>query len=66
MSKKPSFDNGPAKVNRTLHEIDEVTEAASENINQGRSKFPGMTYEEGVRNALDWIVGDLDESPMED
>ena len=31
-----------------------------------RSKFPGMTYEEGVMAALDWVLGVSEESPMED
>jgi hypothetical protein len=31
----------------------------------GPSKWPGMTYEEGVRSALMWAAGDGD-NPMED
>ncbi len=29
------------------------------------TNYPGMTYAEGVRAALEWILGDADEPPME-
>ena len=66
MSKKPSFNVDPVKVDKTRHEVDQVTNAATEQINSGTSKYPGMTYEEGVRAALDWITGDIDDDPMND
>ena len=28
--------------------------------------YVNLTYEEGVRHALDWITGDSDEPPFED
>jgi hypothetical protein len=30
------------------------------------SKFPGMTYEQGIRWALDWVLGNSDVRPMDD
>jgi len=30
------------------------------------SKWPGMSYEEGVAAALRWVLGESDEKPMED
>lgn len=33
---------------------------------EGRTEVPGMTYEEGVRDALSWILGERDEPPMEE
>ena len=30
------------------------------------SKVPGMTYEQGVRAALDWVMDEVDEDPLED
>jgi len=51
-------------------ELEETIEAeldkAVTQIHLGRSKFPGMSYEEGVRAALEWVLGHCDESPMED
>lgn len=30
----------------------------------GGSKFPGMTYEDGVQAALDWVLGNSDVDPL--
>lgn len=30
------------------------------------SRWPGMTYEQGVDNALRWAAGESDDDPMED
>lgn len=32
----------------------------------GGTKYPGMSYEQGIKYAIDWIVGNNDENPMED
>lgn len=29
------------------------------------NKWPGMTYEQGVAMALDWVLGDEDDDPTE-
>ncbi len=34
----------------------------SDFMRQG-SKFPGMSYEEGIRNTLDWIMENIDDDP---
>lgn len=47
-------------------EIDDVRNKASEQEDKGGSKWPGMTYEQGVNAALDWVVGDNEENPMPD
>jgi hypothetical protein len=49
------------KINKI--EIDEQIREASDSIDDG-SNFPGMTYEEGVIAALDWVLGNREESPM--
>lgn len=41
-------------------EIDEVLGRVMEQIGQGKSKYGGMTYEEGVDEALRWVTGDND------
>lgn len=33
---------------------------------EGGSKWPGMSYELGVQNALRWVLGDDDVKPMDD
>jgi hypothetical protein len=49
----------------TDSEIDEVLNRCSDIICDGKSMFPGMSYEEGVQNAIFWITGDIDENPLE-
>lgn len=55
-----------------MKEEDEISEArdrAADNCHdvskRGWSRYPGMTYEEGVRNALEWVLGDSDDDPTE-
>lgn len=47
-------------------EIGEVLNQCSEAADSGRSKFPGMSYEQGVEAAIRWMQGDTDVNPMED
>ena len=47
-------------------QIDEVLNWAVEAENKGGSKFPGMTYEQGVRAAIDWLVGNTSDRPDAD
>lgn len=65
MAKKKSNPD-PAKVVRTEEEVNEVLDKCSQQEDEGGSRWPGMTYEQGVRNALDWITGNVDDNPMED
>ena len=37
-----------------------------ESRSRAGTRYPGMSYEEGVRDALEWIVGDRDEAPLAD
>ena len=45
----------------TRKQIDEIINQIIENPGP---RFPGMTYEQGVRNALDWVLGDEEENPL--
>lgn len=52
---------------RTEEEIDELLNECSDQIEKGGSKFPGMTYEEGIENALRWVIdGGWKVHPLED
>jgi hypothetical protein len=51
---------------RSRAEIEEVQFKADQNIEEGKTYVPGMTYEEGVSAALQWALGDSDEDPMAD
>jgi hypothetical protein len=55
-----------ANIVRSDAEIDLVINQCVDAEETGISKYPGMTYEEGVRGMWDWLIGDADESPLED
>lgn len=50
---------------RPQAEIDEQMNKANDGVNDG-SKWPGMSYEEGVEAALMWVCGLSDDEPMVD
>jgi hypothetical protein len=47
-------------------DINDVLNECSEAADSGTSKFPGMTYEQGVEAAIRWMLGDDDTNPMAD
>lgn len=51
---------------RTEEEVDEQMNRASESIEKGTTRWPGMSYEQGVDAALRWVTGQDDSEPMED
>lgn len=54
------------ELERSEAEVDEQIDLAQDSITQGTTRWRGMTYEQGVRNALAWVTGDDDAAPMED
>jgi hypothetical protein len=53
-----------AKTERTEAEIARVEKWAAEGIRKGSrkpgeqgSRYPGMSYEQGIIDALDWVTG---------
>jgi len=50
---------------RSKFEIDDVLDLAMAAEHEG-TKWPGMSYEQGVSAALRWALGEEDENPMED
>lgn len=52
------------RIARDSVEIDEQLNDALDVIDTGRSRFPGMSYEQGVEAALRWVTGDSDDEPM--
>lgn len=53
-----------ANIARNNREITQTYEAAAKYIAEGKTAFSGMTYEEGIVTAIDWLIGDSDEDPM--
>ena len=49
----------------TEAEMHEQIDAANDAIEQG-GKFLGMTYEDGVKTALEWVMEETTTKPMEE
>lgn len=52
-------------VARTPDEIDEVLNECVEAEAQGHSRYPGMSYEEGVRAGIEWALGLSEAAPFD-
>lgn len=51
---------------RSQEEIDDLMNRLQESIDEGRSRYPGMTYEQGIEAAIRWLEEEHMENPMED
>jgi hypothetical protein len=45
-------------IKRTEEEINKLVDEANDIIDERGSKFPGMSYEEGIVAALTWLIED--------
>lgn len=52
-------------VSRSKAKILDQLDLATKSEIEGRSMWPGMSYEEGVSAALRWVLGEADDEPME-
>lgn len=52
-------------ITKTNEEIEEMINLATERINSGENCMNGMTYEEGVKTALEWVLGEIEEEPLD-
>lgn len=52
------------RLERNDAEIDEALNDCAEQTDAGTSKWPGMSYEQGVEAALRWAVGESSDHPM--
>ena len=54
---------------KTVEEIEALLDKAVDLEYAGDASFSGMTYEQGIRSALEWVLSELpaeeDESPLE-
>lgn len=48
-----------------MNEVADQRDIALLSANEGTTRFPGMTYEEGVAAALTWVLGEEDIKPLE-
>lgn len=49
----------------TEKEMFDQIDLANEGIEEG-GKFNGMSYEEGVKATLEWVMGQVKEKPMDE
>ena len=54
------------QVKPTQSQIDAVLNQCSELEDSGRNPYFGMTYAQGVRDAIDWMLGDSSDPPLSD
>ena len=54
------------KIERTDEDIDRLEAWAMRAYETGESRYPGMSYEDGVRETLDWLFGGTNDSPADD
>lgn len=52
-------------IQRSSDEIEEQISKATEIINTDGTKVPGMSYEQGVDEALRWVLGESSDEPIE-
>ena len=57
--------NGSYDVARSRAEIDDALNSCVEAEATGRSRYPGMSYEEGVRAGIEWALGLSEDPPFE-
>jgi hypothetical protein len=53
------------EVKQSDEDIARLENEAAEAEDNG-SKFPGMSYEQGIMETLRWLQGDSDDFPMDD
>ena len=52
------------EIERTTAELEDQDNLAYEEIEKGGSRWPGMSYEQGVSATIRWIQGDEETGPM--
>lgn len=51
---------------RTDQEIWDLLNQCAEVEEAGSSNYPGMSYEQGIKVAIEWIIGDVKDHPIND
>jgi hypothetical protein len=53
-------------ITKTEDEISAALDKATKSQTKERGRYFGMTYQEGIINALDWILGLVDDPPLDE
>jgi hypothetical protein len=46
----------PYQIKPTQKQIDSLLEECSESEDAGSTKYPGMTYEQGLKHGIEWLL----------
>lgn len=49
---------------RTEQEIWDLLNQCADSVETGISNYPGMSYEQGIKAAIEWITGDVNDHPI--
>lgn len=68
---KKRINNNPQNriimnIVRTEQEIWDLLNQCADAEETGGSKYPGMSYEQGIKAAIEWIIGDINDHPIND
>ena len=55
-----------SRISVPIKEVEELRNKVQELLDDGKSKYRSMSYEQGIADAIDWLFGDMQENPMED
>ena len=50
---------------RSQAEVDTLLNKCADASDAGESQYHGMSYEEGIRDGIQWLIGELEENPLE-
>lgn len=54
------------QIKRNESEIDKVLDKVNDNISEGNSEYPGMSYEDGIQAFWMWLNGATSEHPFDE
>lgn len=54
------------RIVRTSEEIDELLNQCSESEETGHANFLGMSYEQGVKAAIEWLCDYVNDHPIQE
>ena len=47
-------------------EINALLGKCIEQASEGGSKYPGMSFEEGIQQGIEWVLGESEQHPLDD
>jgi len=56
---------GMYNVDKSSDQIDDLLNRCVDAKEEGVSKYPGMTYEEGVEAGILWVTGQTNDDPLD-